>query len=187
MKLSGNAKDSAFLSEGFSNWKDATVGFANYEKSATHKRAVEVVVILSQTHRDIGEMLNTSHASEKAVNRQCLMKIAENIRFLAHQGLSLRDDGTEDNSNFNQLLHLRALDDPNLLTWVQKKAEKYTTPEIQNELLKIMAQTVTRDITSAVGSSGFYTLMADEVTDVSNIEQVAIKSLSKVNYDSKSF
>ena len=110
MKLSGNAKDSEFLSEGFSNWKDATVGFANHEKFATLKRAVEVVVTLSQTHRDIGEMLSTSHASEKAVNRQCLMKIAENIRFLARQGLSLRGEGTEDNSNFNQLLHLRALD-----------------------------------------------------------------------------
>ena len=119
MKLSGNAKDSAFLSEGFSNWKDATVGFANHEKSATHKRAVEVVVTLSQTHRDIGEILSTSHASEKAVNRRCLMKIAENIRFLARQGLSLHGDGTEDNSNFNQLLHLRALGDPNLLAWVK--------------------------------------------------------------------
>ena len=67
------------MSEGFSNWKDATVGFANHEKFATHKHAVEVVVTLSQTHRDIGEMLSTNHASEKAVNRQCLMKIAENI------------------------------------------------------------------------------------------------------------
>ena len=89
MKLSSNAKDSAFLSEArFSNWKDATVGFANHKKSATHKCAVEVVVTLPQTHRDIGEMLSTSHASEKVVNRQYLMKIAENIRFLAHQGLS---------------------------------------------------------------------------------------------------
>ena len=107
------------MSEGFSNWKDATVGFANHEKSATHKRAVEVVVTLSQIHRDIGEMLSTSHASEKAVNRQCLMKIAENIRLLARQGFSLRGDGTEDNSNFNQLLHLRSLDDPNLFAWVK--------------------------------------------------------------------
>lgn len=101
-------------------------------------------------------MLSTSYASEKAVNRQCLMKIAENIRFLAHQGLFLRGHGTEDNSNFNQLLHLRALDDPNLLTWVQKKAEKYTSPEIQNELLKIMAQAVIWGIASAVGSSGLW-------------------------------
>ena len=89
MKLSGNAKDSAFLSKAkFSNWKDATVGFANHKKSATHKCAVEVVLTLSQTHRDIEEILSTSHGSEKAVNCQCLMKIAENIRFLACQGLS---------------------------------------------------------------------------------------------------
>ena len=49
---------------------------------------MEVVVTLSQTHRDIGEILSTCHAFEKAVNRQCLMKIAENIKFLARQGLS---------------------------------------------------------------------------------------------------
>ena len=39
MKLSGNAKDLAFLSEEFSNWKDGTAGFANHKKSATHKCA----------------------------------------------------------------------------------------------------------------------------------------------------
>ena len=83
-------------------------------------------------------------------------------------------DGAEENSNFNQLLHLRVLDDPNLLTWVQRKAEKYTSLENLNELLKIMVQSVTRDIASTVGFSGFYTLMADEVSDASNIEQVAI-------------
>ena len=32
--------------------------------------------------------MSTNHAFEKAINRQCLMKIAENIRFLARQGLS---------------------------------------------------------------------------------------------------
>ena len=102
------------------------------------------------------------------------MKIVQNIRFLAHQGLSLHGDGAEDKSNFNQLLPLRVLDDPNLLTWVQRKAEKYTSPENHNELLKIMAQSVTRDIASTVVSSVFYTLMANEVTDASNIEQVVI-------------
>ena len=66
-------------------------------------------------------MLSSSHASEKAVNHQCLMKIAKNIRFLARQGLSFRGDGAEDSSNFNQLLHLRALDDPNLLTWYKER------------------------------------------------------------------
>ena len=120
-----------------------TVGFANHKKSTTHKRVVEVVVILSQTHRDIGDILSTSHASKKAMNYQCLMIIAQSIRFLPCQGLSLCDDDGEDNSNFNQLLDLRVLDDPSLLTWVQRKAEKYTSPGNQNELLKSMAQSVT--------------------------------------------
>ena len=51
MKLFGNAKDLGFLSEGFSNWTDATIGFANHEKSTTHKCAVEVVVTLTNTQR----------------------------------------------------------------------------------------------------------------------------------------
>ena len=63
IKFSGNAKDSPFLSGSYSDWKDATVGFYNYEKSATHKLAVEVVLTLSQTHKDIGEMLSINHAS----------------------------------------------------------------------------------------------------------------------------
>ena len=51
MKLSGNAKRFGIFERGVSNWKDATVGFANHEKSATHKRAVEVVVTLTNTQR----------------------------------------------------------------------------------------------------------------------------------------
>ena len=81
------------MSEGFSNWK----GFVNYKISTTHKHAVEVVVALSQTHRVIGEMLSTSHASEKAMNHRCLMEIAQNITFLVCQGLSLCGDGEDDN------------------------------------------------------------------------------------------
>ena len=37
----GNIKDSAFVSPGFSNWKDGIAAFESHEKSATHKQAVE--------------------------------------------------------------------------------------------------------------------------------------------------
>ena len=93
MKLSGNAIESTFLSTGFSNWKDATVGFTNHEKSAMHKLAVEVAVTLPQTHKDVGEMLSTSHAAEKALNHQCLLKIAQNIRFLAQPDITIENYG----------------------------------------------------------------------------------------------
>ena len=36
----------AFTSNGFKNWKDATISFKNHEASARHKVALQVVVVL---------------------------------------------------------------------------------------------------------------------------------------------
>ena len=60
-------------------------------------------------------------------------KILASIRFLARQGLALRGDDTEDNSNFIQLLKLQGEDDPELSEWFIKKYNKYTSAEVQNE------------------------------------------------------
>ena len=67
------------------------------------------------------------------------MKILTNLQFLARQSLPLRGDGDESDSNFIQLLMLRGLDDSRIKEWMQKKINKYTSPEIQNELLQTMA------------------------------------------------
>ena len=128
----GNVKDSAFLFTGFNNWKDATVAFRSHDQSATHKRAVEGVITLPQTTRDVGDLLSTAHAAEKRKNRQCLIAIAESIRFLARQGIALRGDLDECDGNFTQLLRLRAVDQPHLLTWLERKTDKYTSPQVQN-------------------------------------------------------
>ena len=67
--------------------------------------------------------------------------IAESIRFLARQGIALRGDGNEGDSNFTQLLHLRAVDQPQLLPWLERKTDKYTSPQVQNKILTVI-QTV---------------------------------------------
>ena len=115
---------------------------------------MKAVVTLSQTHRDKGEMLSTNHASEKAENRQGLMKKQKTLGFLHAMVIPLMVM-VQRIIVISTSCYLRALDDPNLLTCVQKKAEKYTSPEIQNELLKTMTQTVTWDIAFSLGSSGF--------------------------------
>ena len=85
MQLSGNARDSLFLSSGFANWKDAVAGFNKNEKTNTHKQAVEVVLTTPATTGDVGEQLSSEHAEQCATNRRCLTIIAESIRFLACQ------------------------------------------------------------------------------------------------------
>ena len=46
-------------------------------------------------------------------------------------------------SNFLQLLQLKA-DDPGLLEWLKQKTNKYTSHEMQNEIIKVMAKNVLR-------------------------------------------
>ncbi|KAL5509913.1 hypothetical protein EMCRGX_G005360 [Ephydatia muelleri] len=121
---SGNIKDSPFVCGGFSNSKDA---FARHEQTTTHKKAVEVLVTIPETTRDIGEMLSTAHAEGKKISGQCLVPIAENKRFLARQGIALRGDEDEKDSNFIQLLHLLAIKQPELINWMQQKTSKYTS------------------------------------------------------------
>ena len=103
----GNVKDSAFLFMGFRNWKDTTVFFGSNEKSASHIRTLEGVITLPQTTRDVGDLLASALAAEKRKNRHCLITIAENIRFLARQGIALRVDTYNRvcNTNSHTLVH----------------------------------------------------------------------------------
>ena len=73
-----------------------------------------------------------------------------------------------------QLLKLRSIDDPQINSFIQQKKDKYCSPQIQNEILKVMALHVVRQIATSIRQAKFFTIMADEVTDCSNKEQVAI-------------
>ena len=50
--------------------------------------------------------------SENSLQQTEPYKVAQNIQFLARQGITLRDGGNEVKSTSMQLTYLRALDDP---------------------------------------------------------------------------
>ena len=166
--------DPAFIYNGFCNWKDATIGFKKHESSLLHLNAMEVMVGVPSCYNDIAEHLSQQHSSDKRNNRQCLLKILSNLRFLSRQGISLRGDDQELNSNFTQLLILRGEDDPRIDTWLNRKSNKYTSHDIQNELLKVMALSIVRKIAGYIKIATFFCIMCDECTDSSNREQVVI-------------
>ena len=151
----GNS-DSSFLFAGFKNWKDGTVAFKDHQSSATHKTALQLVVDIPSSYADVGEMLSSEYAQEKSNNKQCLLKILSNVAFLARQGFAFRGDGDEVNSNFVQLLQLRGLDDPRINDWVSKKTNKYTSHDIQDELLKAMALNLLRKIAANLVDTRFF-------------------------------
>ena len=125
---------------------------------------------MSANTRDVGEHLSAEHEEVKATNRKNLLRVLSNLRFLARQGLSMRGHEDENDSNFIQLCRLRGEDDPRLMA----KTDKYTSAEMQNNMLQIMGLTILREIATCLQNSDFFSIMADETSHLSNHEQLVI-------------
>lgn len=166
-------KEKAFISDGFKNWKKATLKFREHDNSDCHREAVERVKSLPQNTKDIGESLSEQHEDQKRENRMYLIKVLSTIKYLARQGIAFRGDKDDSDSNFVQLLKLRSSDDPRIQTWM-KRTKDFTSPELQNEFLKVMSNDILRKQIKQIQQAQFFTIMADETVDSSNKEQLVI-------------
>ena len=99
-KLKGNVEKS-FTSAGYSDWKHALSSFDEHHAASYHRLAMTYEVIVPQCG-DVKEMQNESTPSQMEFNHQCLVKIVETLQFLARQGLALRGDNSDNDSNFIQ-------------------------------------------------------------------------------------
>ena len=71
-------------------------------------------------------------------------------------------------------LLLRAEDFQGINVFIEKNKMKYTSHEIQNEVLSIMSLQVFCEIIIQIQSAPYFTVMIDEATDLDNIEQVVL-------------
>ncbi|KAI6656188.1 hypothetical protein LOD99_1521 [Oopsacas minuta] len=143
-KMTAKKADPSFTQKGFSYWKDATIAF----KSTRHRIVTRKLLRCQLLYLVLALMLRKCfhlRIVSKEDNRECLLKIISNLKFLTRQGLPLRGDGDTD-LNFTQLMKLHARDDPRLTEWLEKKTNLYISHDIQNELLKVMALSVLREI-----------------------------------------
>ena len=145
-----------------------------------HKWAADLVM---KKYTDIGEHYAAGSNNQRAINRTYLQKLLQNIIFLARQGLLFRGNwipsedgsgGCEKESNFYQLILLRANDDPGMLDIMRRKTNKYTDHHIQDKLIKLLAHSHLRRIAADIKAVGCFAVEADEVTDSSNKEKVVV-------------
>ena len=95
--------------------------------------------------------------------------------FLSWQGLAFQDDSDESDYNFMWLINLRCEDDVKFSNGIKQKTNKHKSAEMQNEMVKVMALRVLREIVEDLESTSFFTVMVDETTDdASSMEQVVI-------------
>ena len=117
-------------------------------------------------------MQNESIASQMELNHRCLVKIVETLQFLAREGLALRGDNSDDDSNFIQTLKLRAKGIPQKTVWMNRKQNKLMSHDIQDEIIQTMTNQIIRDITANIRNN-LYSIICDEYTDISNKEQLS--------------
>ena len=71
--ISNNNIEPQWISEGYTNWKDATCeggGFKGHELLKGHKKAVERILFFPTCTEDVAETLSSKHLVEKSVDRQ---------------------------------------------------------------------------------------------------------------------
>ena len=98
------------------------------------------------------------------------MIIIDYIKYLGGQGSALRGNNDKE-GNFYQLLLVDSRRNQEFCDWLEKKF-KYTSPDIQNEIIKIMSDEILRGVIENIKSAKFYAYMADETCDISNTEQL---------------
>ncbi|XP_068703792.1 zinc finger MYM-type protein 1-like [Montipora foliosa] len=147
-------------------------------ENASHHTAVARGQAFIDVHRgapDIRQQLQNQRVQAIEENRAILKSITEVVVTMTRQNISLRGHVPEE-SNFNSLMALVAQHNSTLRHHLENARgnAKYTSPEIQNELLDLSAQQIVNNIVSDCKKAGCYAFIADESTDVSVKEQISV-------------
>lgn len=136
--------------------------------------------------------ISTQRLEQVKENRERLRPIIETLIFCGQQNIPLRghrDDGrlidtgnsesspTSNEGNFRELLRLRIRSgDVNLKKHLENTSSRatYIGKNIQNELLDCIGSVIKSQILKNVQNAGVYSIMFDETTDVSCIEQLSL-------------
>ena len=151
--------------------KKAPKCFKKHQETHCHKAAAALETVVSKCG-DVGELSNKSVVEARKRERNHLINVIRCLRFLARQGIAVQGNQGED--NFTNLLKLLGTKDQSIISALERSRLKYTHSDVQNELFDLMAQQVLREKLKEVREHDFFAIMADEYTDISNLEQLSM-------------
>jgi hypothetical protein len=102
----------------------------------------------------------------------CLKVMFEATFFLLAQGLPFQGH-TFDEGNYVKLLETQCKNLPFLKGWLSRR-DKWMSHKIQNEMIDLVATTVTLEVTKNIRNSSFFATIADGTQDIEGKEQLSI-------------
>ena len=166
----------AFTVKGFDNWKKVNdrknCAFLKHIGCSQHKNVLTFAENLMNQATHIENIIVKQNEAQILKNRLQLKASIDTVRWLTFQACALRGHDETLNSknrgNFLQLLKLLASYNDEVANVILEKApynSKYTSGDIQKEILSIIANKVRKHIRSEVGDSYFVSwLMSHEMS-----------------------
>lgn len=140
------------------------------EKSKHHdnmRMADDFMKVFQGISPSIASSLSKAHHESIAKNRHVISKVIEVILLCSRQNIPLIGH-KEDHSNYHAILHTKAKTDAILAEHLAFSTDvKYTSPEIQNEIINICAKHVLNKLISSYSKAPLFAILADETQDKS--------------------
>ncbi|XP_048727017.1 zinc finger MYM-type protein 1-like [Ostrea edulis] len=175
-----------FVKIGFRDWKNAMGdkrgALDKHSKSERHKLSQEKCEMFLMTIKgekeQVTESISKAHQEKIKRNRACLISIIDVIIRLGHRNIAFRgnwikEDGKED-GNFQYFIDWKAKFDDVLSLHLSTAQYKYLSPKVQNEFINLCELEIREAIRDRCTESEFFSVMADETTDVSEKAQLSI-------------
>ncbi|KAJ8915305.1 hypothetical protein NQ315_014813 [Exocentrus adspersus] len=189
--MNSRTRPISLVTQPFDKWKDAVELFNVHQNNRYHTfsalKAIEFLKIFDQKQNDVFVQLHKRNESEIKRNREILKVVIKTVELCGRQGLALRgghdsgnlelDTPVHNDGNFRSLLRYRIQNGDNLfLNHIQNcgKNATYISADIQNEIVSLIAKHIQQQICSRIKKASYYTILADETTDISRIEQFSL-------------
>ncbi len=170
---------------GVNNWKKGLQKIREHEKTDIHKNAAfqySCFISGNDIQHSISESAKLAEKERREKvdkNRNVISSLCKVTTFLARQNLAFRGHDESENSsnkgNYLELIQLISVFDSNIASYLKenKRYSRYTSPAIQNEIISILAQVMRDEIISEIKEAGIFSMMLDEMSDVSKDEQLS--------------
>ena len=173
--------------EPFHLWTKQSTVFEHHEKLDYHHNTVvrmqEFVKACENPSINIANRLSRKREVYIEPNKEAFQSLFECTLFCATQRISLsghRDDATAspggNRGNFIKLVKFRAKTEKTLAAHLRKAPlnATYTSKSIQNQMISIIGEAIQDGIIQEINDTCFFTILADEVKDCSNLERLSI-------------
>ena len=171
-------------------WKYKDFGLAarKHIETSWHKQSLSdakmFISSLNHPENSIVSTINRNNQNLISENRAKLAPIVSTIIFCGSNDLALRGK-TNESGNFRELLNFRMEAGDEILRNHLETSDKnslYTSAQVEHEIIESCEKVLCQDIANEVNCSFGFSVLADETSDLSGVEQLSIG----VRYSDKS-